>query len=517
MIFSHPYSRYGLALILLRENLDKVEDITTEILMKYLEEGLSHFRFRSDSNPEIDEYLLYSYIPMQTIINTQLKGNPSKGIYLCPNIITSDIKASNTWITINSIFNKLGQNPDYINNIEKLTMGIAPIAGEINNGTKSKKNATGTVLEAGCCAITSTTPFKPYLAYREKGGKYTPTAIIPDLEINEMKTFIQLYILMLNTLLEGNKLLSKKVYRKEDIKPKFSRPLIYNGNFPFAPQNSAFGIVGLLGAIGRWSKEANYIILGQQVLDSLKYKPIYLIQYGKALSVTIHHYIIDLAKENKLSEIVYSIQNSKLINPFDEKDPKDNKGVESRKDIFYLFSSRFLQLFNKPAFNDFLSIRAEYSDKLIELFNIFFEKEMSIRKEVVHSVKALGLWLNYVAFKVGKQVALEQKKTEKIRDFKAKVLIELESSVFGARKPAEILNVIVRAGRLSGTDAPAESDIFQEAVLTEEISINDAKSMLMAFARIRNRFEASTNDENLSEEKNSEDFFDSDIYNDNTK
>ena len=71
--------------------------------------------------------------------------------------------------------------------------------------------------------------------------------------------------------------------------------------------------------------------------------------------------------------------------------------------------------------------------------------------------------------------------------FKEKTLVELESSVFGARKPAEILNVIVRAGRLSGMDAPADSDTFQEAVLTEEITMDDAKSMLMAFARTRNK------------------------------
>ena len=131
--------------------------------------------------------------------------------------------------------------------------------------------------------------------------------------------------------------------------------------------------------------------------------------------------------------------------------------------------------------------------------------QMNIKKEVVQSVRSLGLWLNNVAYKVGdKQIesikenpkdSPEQKeikkkeRDEKVNKIKQKVLVELESSVFGARRPSEILNVIVRAGRLSGMSAPSESVIFQEAVLTGGVEMNDAKSMLMAFARTRNKFD----------------------------
>lgn len=487
MIFSHPFSRYGLALVLAKENLTAIKDVTPIILSKYLESGLSHFRMRTTNNPETDDFLDFHFIDLQTILSSKIKGNPNKGIYLCPNIITNDLKASNAWVAIIGLYDKLKNNPNVFEKKESITMGINPIAGELNNGKKTKTNSSGLFIEVACSAITNTTDIKPYLAYRKEGGKYVPTAIIPDLELNEMKTFIQFYELMLNTSINQHKLLRKKVLRKQGEKPKYTRPPIFNGNFPYAPDSSAFGVVGLLGAIGRWAKEANKIKEGKKVLESLKDKPIYLIQYGNAQSITVNHYVIDLAKENKLSDIVFAIQRTDIYYSDNNRKAKDSK-----KQLFDLLSSRYLQLFDKPSFKDFLSIRAEYSNILIELFNHFFMKQVNISKEVVQSVRSLGLWLNFVTYKVAQQEAKNKTDNEEIRKIKSKVLVELESSVFGARKPPEILNVIVRAGRLSGSDAPAESEVFQEALLTGEIDINDAKSMLMAYARTRNKYEANT-------------------------
>lgn len=506
---THPFSRYGEALLMSKENIKSINEITPQMLMKYLENGLNHFRIQTDNNPEVDDYLDFTYITMQTIIANNVKGNPSKGIYLAANIITNDLKANNVWIAVTSLYNKLKQLQQLDGVSETITMGLMPIAGELNNGKKTKTNTKGTLLEAACCAISNTTPLKPYLAFRkktDKGQSYIPTTIIPDIELKDMITFIQFYDLMLNTTINQKKLLQRKIYKNAVEKPKFSRPPIYDGNFPFAPKNSAFGVVGLLGAIGRWAKEAGYSERGKEVLDRLKDKPLYLIQYGKARSVTINHYIIDLAKENKLSDIVFAIQNSWLIYPFDENKPEHKKGIESRKEVFNLFSSRFLELFNKPTFKDFLSVRSEYKTILIELFNTFFMNQMQIRKEVVLSVRELGLWLNKVAYLYGQREAKKEKKPDKVKDYKAKCLMQLESTVFSARKPAEILNVIVIAGRHTGLSAPANSDTFQQAVLTGEISMDDAKSMLMAYARTRNHYE--TKDDvttNTDSPKNEED------------
>ncbi len=505
----HPFCRYGQALLLTKENLKSSDEITSEILVRHLENGLNHFRIQASNDPSTDEYLNFSYIPMLTIVNNNIKGNPSKGIYLAPNIITSDIKASNVWLAVYALHNKIKQTKNLHAIQETITMGLMPIAGELNNGKKTKSNAKGSLLEAACCAISNTTPEKPYLAYRKKTDKgltYIPTTIIPDLELKQMIVFIEFYNLMLDSIMNQKQLLQRRIFHKKNEKTIFSRPPIYEGNFPYAPRNSVFGVVGLLGAIGRWSKEAGYSKKGQEVLESLKDKPLYIIQYGKAQSVTINHYIIDLAKENKLSDIVIAIQKSKLIHPFDEKDQKDKKGIESRQEVFNLFSSRFFQFFSKSTFKDFISVRAEYQSSLLELFNTFFMNEIKIRKEVVQSVRILGLWLNDVAFRVGIKEASNQKKPDKKYEYKAKCLVELESGVFGSRRPAEILNVIIRAGRLSDDSAPAESNIFQEALLTGEISIDDAKSMLMAYARTRNHHEPKPKvDDSSSVEKQEDD------------
>jgi len=500
MSFLHPFSKYGLALVMLKENLEDVKSITSSMLTKHLENGLSHFRMKTDNNPVTDDFIDYHFIDVQEILDKKIKGNPGKGIFLCANIITDDLKAANAWSAVVGLLNKLAESPNIFEEKGSITMGINPIAGELNNGKKTKTNSSGSLLEVVCSAITNTTDIKPYLAYRDK-GKYVPTTIIPDLELEEMKTFIQFYDLMLNTTINQNKLLRKKVYRKNGEKPKYARPPIYNGNFPFAPTSSMFGVVGLLGAIGRWSKEANKIVEGKRVLESLKDKPIYIIQYGNGQSITINHYIIDLAKDNKLSEIVFAIQRSEIYLPGEN----NRKAKDSKKQLFDLLSSRFLQSFNKPSFKDFLSVRAEYPNTLIELFNYFFMNQMNIKKEIVQSVRSLGLWLNYVAYKVGdnetdsikeqmkdspeQKEKKKKERDEKVNKIKQKVLVELESSVFGARRPSEILNVIVRAGRLSGMSAPSESVIFQEAVLTGDVEMNDAKSMLMAFARTRNKFD----------------------------
>lgn len=488
MTFSHPFSRYGLALVMLQEEVNTKEEITLDMLEKHLENGLNHFRMQTNDDPKIDDELKYHYIDMRTIINQKIKGNPKKGIYLCPNIISSDIKAHNAWGGCLNLLKKLSGKPDLLNKSAEITMGVSPVAGKLNNGNKTQNNARSSMLEVVCAAITNTTPLKPYLSYREK-GRYIPTTIIPDLEEDAMKVFIAFYKKMLSRNINQKKLLTKKVYRKEGVTPEFRRPPIYNGNFPYAPPNAAFGVVGLLGAIGRWAKEAELFEQGQQVLESLRNRPIYIIQYGQAQSVSIHGVIVDLAKENKLSEIVFWMQRSRLIHPFDENNPRDAKGIESRSDTFHLFSSRFLQLFDKASFQDFISVRAEYYPELIELFNLFFIKQMKITKDIVESVRALGLWLNTVAYLAGKQEAEKLKKPEKLQEYKAKALIELESAVFSARRPAEVLNVIVRAGRLASLDAPYESHIFNSSVLMEEVVLEDAKIMLMAYARIRNRQE----------------------------
>ena len=107
MKFVHPFSKYGLAYIMLKENISSIEEVDNNMLIKHLKNGLSHFRMFSKNNPEIEDILHFEYMPMQHIIDNKQKGDPSKGIYLCPNIITKDIKASNTWTSITNLIAKI--------------------------------------------------------------------------------------------------------------------------------------------------------------------------------------------------------------------------------------------------------------------------------------------------------------------------------------------------------------------------------------------------------------------------
>lgn len=511
MNFIHPYSKFGLAYLMYAEQINSDKEITKEMLIKNLEIGLSHFRMKTNNNPEFDDLLNYEYIGLQEMILSdinKMKKLSEKGIYLCPNVLTTDYNNQTTWNSHITLLDEIRKTKieDLYTKRKDLTTGLVPISGKFNNGGKGQSYPKATLFEIICCAIASTTPNKPYLAFKDIDSKgkinYIPTTIIPDLELDQMKDFIELFNKILTTQLPDN-ILSKKVYRNEKTKGNFSRPKIYDGNFPFAPKSSAFGCLGLLGSIGKWAIEAKETIWAERVLDLLKDTPIYLIKYGSATSVTFNHYIIDLAKTDKLSSIVNALYYSEIIS--DGRRPNSpQKEVKTKYPLFDLFTARFLQLFDKPSFKDFLSIRAQYKIEVIELLILFFEKIMNIRPEIVQSAKDLGLWLNYVAYKVAKQET-EGKSLEDFKKVKAKILVELESSAFSSKSSTALLSqTLTRAGRLSGMDAPASSDEFMQATANGEISLDEAKNLITAFSRLRNKFEIEKTEikEDLSDEDN---------------
>src|SRR5690606_19527174 len=150
-------------------------------------------------------------------------------------------------------------------------------------------------------------------------------------------------------------------------------------------------------------------------------------------------------------KIVNAIYFSRLYNEGE----RTNKSTEYQK--FDFFASRFLQLFNKSTFRNFISFKAQYEPALKILFNVYFTKMEMIDPKIVSSARTLGRWLNQVAYYAAKGEIPETSKTywEDIRKVKSKVLVELESSAFSAKTgDGLIAQVIARAGRLSSTDAP---------------------------------------------------------------
>ncbi len=492
MEFSHPYSRYGLALVMEANNLQNPDEVAHNQLQTALIWGLNHFRVKPAEPYEgVDKvkfnFMSYDFIEKNKIFQT--RGKTDEGIFLSPNIITTDKQAGKTWNGVSSLIEKLKSNK---NSNENLTMSVAAVSSKFNNGKKSQIPPKSSIREVGCAAITNTTPYKPCLTYKKfEKGKWSRknTTIIPDLTLDKMIKFVALFKMMVRSdtakdLMQGSvfsETVGKGANAKEVFKPW--RPKIFNGNFPNPPRSSALGSIALLGAIGEWSKKANRWSEGEAVLDSLANVPIYMVSYGNAKTFTYNHHVIDLAKEDKLNTIIDSMYFTKLFNA--ESRSKNKNEYQS----FDLFASRFLQLFNRPALKDFLAFRAEYPNPLHILFTTYFTKMEKINEDIVKSAKELGRWLNYVAYLAAK-AENSNTKSEEFKKAKAKVLLEIESSAFSAKSgDALIAQVVTRGGRLSQMDAPPEATLFIEKTCSSELPLDNAKNLLMAFSRLRSKYE----------------------------
>jgi len=500
MNINHPILKYAVALVKSEHRIDWLNLDWLDKVAYELGAGLQHFRVKPKNDHRGRENVAFTY-------TDELKGDTNNGIYLSPNILTKDKEARNIYKSIVELKEKVKKEADKNINV---TMSIAPTSGEyLSFGDKDTGRGKPkiTILEAALYSITATTPFKPCLAYKrivKKKTERTNTAIIPDLALEELADFIALYKKMLVDKTEN--LMIGKIFIEKDKNGKIKsekpqRPKIYDGNFPNAPSSSAMGSIALLGAIGEWAKEAEETEWANRVLDSLKNAIIYMISYGNAKTFSYNNYVIDLAKNDRLKSIIDGLFYTTL---FDKKRWVDKEEYEK----FDLFSSRFLMLFNNASFQDFLSFRAEYPKQVSLLFNTYFIEMANISPNVVASARALGKWLNYVAYIVAKQECKDSIGThdywDKLRKYKAKVLVELESSTFSARSgDALIAQAVTRAGRLSGMDAPEEAALFMEQTSSGELDLDNAKNLLIAFSRLINRYEKKENlssniDEDLS-------------------
>lgn len=484
--FQHFYSRFGQAL-LYEEPSNNYNDKAKELL----ELGLEKFRLKAGNFEGVPQ-TSYKYEKIK-------KGNPGNGIFLSPSVIISDLKATGLWTQVETLITKL--TTSNLEDKASIKQSFAPMTGEYNNG-KSRHTPNSTLEEAVCCAITTLSLYKPSISFQGSDGKYSNYCIIPDLPMNEMQAFISLFKRMLNSNTSKSLFIGKvsKEVKKRGVKYMPRRPEIYYGNFPNPPKSNYLATIGIIASISEWAREAKLTSWANEVLESLKGTTLYLVTYGDAKPFFYNHYVIDLAKEGKLKKIVDSLFYSKIFG-------KSRYNYSSKDDMvtyrsYDLFTSRFLQLFNRPAFKDFLSFRAEYPNELKILFTTYFTKMEKISIETVKSAKELGRWLNYVAYIAAVSVH-PNTKSEEFKKAKAKVLVEIESSAFSAKSgDALVAQVITRAGRLSQKDAPPASDVFIEQTCTGELPLDNAKNLLMAFSRLRNKYEQPNKPDKKEEENN---------------
>ena len=504
---NHPFIRYAQATVCADNNLSNLAQINNSHIHQTLASYMETFRCIPAETYEGKEKITYSYTNEESVAG--IKGKPDVGIFLSPHIITSDGAASTTWKYAKEVADLLGKDK---NKSFGALNATTPTAGDYmkftENGGTSKANASLNLQEIAFSLISVVTPNKPSIYTWQDSSNF---CLIPDFpEIDQLIDFIlffrRMYLTKERDFFIGRVHQNEKG-RGEDkkITYKLERPNIFKGNFPNPPKSTVLGSVALLGAIGEFTKEAEYSEQAKRVLESMKSAAMYQIKSGGAKTFSYNHHVIDIAKQGKLKTIINSLYYSKLYNQ-DNRISKDN---EYQK--FDLFTSRFLQLFNNAAFKDFLAFRAEYPNPVTILFNTYFIKMEKIDPKIVSSARALGKWLNKVAYFTAKTEVKTGSSNywEELRRVKSKVLIELESSTFSSKSgDALIAQAVTRAGRLSGLDAPEAAALFMEKTASGELPLNNAKNLLIAFSRLINKTEKhempkeENNDDDAEDEEN---------------
>jgi len=496
---THVYLKYAIALLMEEHGLQTEQDITFKEIKEELEKGLNAFSVKPTGDYHGQAKVQYDF--------TKEKNDAKKYIFLAPNTIASEMKASNLY---NAVYKTCSEENIDLLKAYKISQSEVPTSGEFNNfsdsGNIGRGKPSATVFDQCLALITSTTALKPCLQYKSGAGKISMdnTCLLPDLDITDLQKFIKLFKRIRIQKLDSSLMVGKvKCEKGKTLRYIPKRPNIFNGNFPNAPHSSALGSIALLGAIGEMTKEKDVSELANKVLESLKDCNFYAIKYGDASVFSFSHSIIRLAERGKLRRIVDSLYYVEL---YKEGRRSTSNAFEYQK--FDLFASRFLQIFNRPAFKDFLAFRAEYPHDIELLLNTYFSDMEKIDKEIVTSAKKLGNWLNSVAYSSAKK-EVGTSNWDNLIKAKAKVLVELESSVFSAKSgDALIAYTITRAGRLSGFDAPTEASLFMEKAASGELPLEQAKNLLIAFSRLKSKIEetdkVTSNDNQSIENENEE-------------
>ena len=497
---THVYLKYAIALLMEEYGLQTEQEITFKEIKEELEKGLNAFSVKP-----IDDYCGQTKVQYGF---TKEKNDAKKYIFLAPNTIASEMKASNLYNAVCKTCSE--ENIDLLKPY-KISQSEVPTSGEFNafsdNGNIGRGKPSATVFDQCLALITSTTALKPCLQYKSGTGELSidNTCLIPDLDISDLRDFIRLFKRIRIQKLDSSLMVGRvNCVKGKTLKYIPKRPNIFNGNFPNAPHSSALGSVALLGSIGEMTKEIDVSEVAKKVLESLKDCNFYAIKYGDASVFSFNHSIIRLAERGKLRRIVDSLYYVVL---YKEGRRTTNNAFEYQK--FDLFASRFLQMFNRPTFKDFLAFRAEYPYDIELLLNTYFCDMEKIDKEIITSAKELGKWLNYVAYRSAQQEVGTSSGWDDLIKAKAKILVELESSVFSAKSgDALIAYTITRAGRLSGLDAPAAASLFMEEAASGELPLEQAKNLLIAFSRLKSKKEeadkAYSNDNQSIENENEE-------------
>jgi len=498
--FDHPYPRYGLAVALVRGEAGaewKTVLDEPETLLRYareaIAEGLQHFRVHTSDDLDEDRTLEYRWLSNDELETSGQKAGD--GYYIAPHVVIDDRNAryliKEARSTIADLEDPSSSDPQAS---VKMKRSFAPFTSKLNQGTKTLSEPKSTRMEAVFSLVAALTPRKPAAQV-----DFTNQVMIPDLDLAGMIAFVRLLRSMQQSEQEGGLTLE----RKEDSNRK--RPPLFDGNYPDAPRSSAFGPVGLMGAIGQWAERAGRLDEARPILDQMAGNPIYLVSYDGNLmrQEFIGHHVARLAEEHDLPSVIGSLYRARFYNE------DDNRPDSTNRKEFLRMAGRFLQLYTRPAFKDFLAFRVQYEPVFSPILTDYFMSNETIDPDIVRSARAYGAYLNSVAYHIARKEVEENQKKEgggtgrNLYEAKTRALAQLESTALSARRPPALFAQLnVDAGRQADRDVPAEAERFLEATNTGEIDFDVAKDLVLAYMRLRSN---SASNDGGSEDTASED------------
>jgi len=485
--YDHPYPRYGLAAVLYYSDIRTVSDKTipkkeklAELAAKFISDALYKFRLHTKDKPldDADTKLRFRYLKADELST----GQKAKNLYyLAPHIATGDKSANDLIKEAKKMIDRLSKWEE-LNNKAELKRSFSPFTTKINAGTKSLSDPKTSLLQAAFTMSATLTYYKPTAWINRNSSNQI---IIPDLPLNDLLLFIDLFDKM-SSMETGN------LYVRElKAGNKNYRPPLFNGNYPNAPNTPVFGPVGLAGAMGVWAKKAKVLDQLGEVLEKFVKNPIYLVSYEASLFKQIHlgHHVARLAREQNLPQAINGLYYSDFYNP------EHNKRDNPTRLLFLNMASRFLQLYSKSAFKDFLAFRLQYPLSFSPILEDYFMNKENIPKEIIESARTYGSYLNYVGYIIGKHEVENKETGRELNEAKARVLAQLESTAMSCKTSTALFAQLnVQAGRMSNIDVPEGASEFMEASNTGKISLETAQQLILAYMRLRSDKSAKTED-----------------------
>lgn len=494
----HPYPRYGAAVALAAASRqpDKVnEQELAALAATALDHALGRFMVHTMDDLETAATLTFDWVRAADLAPGTANGQiAAKGYYLAPHVTTSDGSAAGLAKVAAALRDavRAGQPLDKPAPLQRT---FAPLVAKVNSGKASLSDPRASFLEATLTALATVTPDKP------AAWDGSTSAIIPDLPLVDgdhapLLDFVDLFRRMRDRYTQAEVMTTP---------PKkgggYKRPRLHDGNFPEAPRGGALGATAVVAAIGWWARHAEDRAeidtegWARRVLDLLAERPLYIVSYDGTRQERFGHHLVGLALDHDLGAVLRGVRSILPTGADNWQDPK--------VDLFRMMADRFLRLFTRPAFRDFLAFRAEYPPALLPVLNAYFTSgAMNVSPELVSSARAYGAALNRAAYFAAKAEVGddERKRGGALRDldtYKQRALVEFESAVQSAKSGPELLaKVGSRAGRLTGFDLPPEAAPFMEAVASDDIDLDDARSLVTAFMRLstyKPKEEASSN------------------------